>query len=149
MEIRIQKLGENDIREFTGLIRLFERVFEMKDFVIPEDRYLKHLLGQSTFLAFTANLEGEVIGGITAYILPQYYSEKPLVYIYDLAVKVDMQRKGIGKALISSIINYCKEMGMEEVFVQADEVDDYALDFYRSTGAIEEKVRHYYYPLTQ
>lgn len=38
---------------------------------------------------------------------------------------------------------------MEEVFVQADEADDYALDFYHSTGAAEEKVVHFYYPLTK
>jgi aminoglycoside 3-N-acetyltransferase I len=41
-------------------------------------------------------------------------------------------------------------MGFEEVFVQADEADDYALDFYRTTKPTnEEKVRHFYYSLSK
>ena len=51
--------------------------------------------------------------------------------------------------LISAINSYCKEIGVMEVFVQADEVDGYALDFYHSTGATAEKVVHFYYPLNE
>ena len=94
-------------------------------------------------------LEGRVAGGLTSYLLQQYYSQSPLVYIYDLAVKTELQRKGIGKMLISGIAEYCKERGVAEVFVQADEADDYALDFYRSTGGIAEKVVHFVYPLNR
>jgi len=79
--------------------------------------------------------------------LRQYYSTSPLVYIYDLAVAPEYQRKGIGKMLITEIQSYCKDIGVEEVFVQADVADDYALDFYRSTGARGEDVVHFYYPL--
>lgn len=92
-------------------------------------------------------LEGKVIGGSTSYTLHQYYSKLPLVYIYDLAVKTKFQRQGIGKMLISGITNYCREIGIEEVFVQADEEDGYAIEFYHSTGATTEKVVHFSYPL--
>ena len=37
---------------------------------------------------------------------------------------------------------------LEELFVQADKVDDYAIDFYRATGPTnEEQVIHFYYSL--
>lgn len=149
LSIEIKKLETHDIDQFIALIRVFEDVFEMKNFLMPDHHYLQQLLAKDDFFVFVALSEGNVLGGLTSYTLQQYYSTSPLVYIYDLAVQTDFQRKGIGKKLISAITKYCKEMGMEEVFVQADEVDDYALDFYRSTGATSEKVVHFYYPLNK
>lgn len=40
---------------------------------------------------------------------------------------------------------FFRQKGFEEVFVQADKVDDYAIDFYRSTKPTdEEQVVHFY-----
>lgn len=147
MPIEIKKLEAHNIEAFMELIRVFEDVFEMKTFSMPDRNYLRNLLVKDDFFVFVASSDKEIVGGLTAYTLQQYYSELPLVYIYDLAVKTAFQRKGIGSSLISGINNYCKERGVEEVFVQADEIDDYALEFYRSTGATAERVVHFYYPL--
>lgn len=136
-----------EIDHFYALIRLFEDVFEMKDFVMPPADHLEKLLARDDFFVFVALMDGQVIGGLTSYTLRQYYSTSPLVYIFDLAVATEYQRKGIGRTLIAEIQNYCKGIGVEEVFVQADLADDYALDFYRSTGATAEDVVHFYYPL--
>ena len=89
----------------------------------------------------------EVVGGLTSYTLQQYYSTRPLVYIHDIAVMAEFQRQGIGKMLISGITNHCREIGIEEVFIQANEEDDHAIKFYHSTGASAEKVVHFSYPL--
>jgi ribosomal protein S18 acetylase RimI-like enzyme len=147
MNIEVKKLSGQDLETFKKLILVFEDVFEMKNFQMPDDDYLQQLLAKDSFYVFVALSEGKVVGGLTAYVLQQYYSRLPLVYIYDLAVQTAFQRKGIGKQLMTSIINYCKENGVEEVFVQADEVDDYAVEFYSSTGGRGERVRHFYYPL--
>ncbi|MEX1014791.1 MAG: GNAT family N-acetyltransferase [Candidatus Paceibacterota bacterium] len=83
---------------------------------------------------------------MTVYTLEQYYSEKPLAYVYDLAVSVEYQRKGIARQLMAAVVGHCQAAGYEEVFVQAEKVDQYALDFYRSTPITgEEKVRHFTY----
>jgi ribosomal protein S18 acetylase RimI-like enzyme len=148
MEVKIEKLKVGDIDKFTGLIRVFEDVFEMKNFSMPERTYLQKLLESEGFFVFVATLENTVIGGLTAYIMHQYYSKSPLVYVFDLAVKTQLQRKGIGKMLIEANNKYCKSMGAEVVMVQADEVDDYAIKFYRSTGARGERVVHFDYQLT-
>jgi aminoglycoside 3-N-acetyltransferase I len=50
---------------------------------------------------------------------------------------------------MSGITGYCQKMGMEEVFVQADEEDHHAIEFYRVTGGIGENVVHFYYPLNK
>ncbi|TGL22981.1 GNAT family N-acetyltransferase [Leptospira bourretii] len=145
--IEIKKLSSNELNQFIKLIRVFEDVFEMKNFQMPNEDYLQSLLARDDFFVFVSIFRSQVIGGLTAYTLRQYYSEKPLVYIFDLAVLTKYQRQGIGKSLIEAINVYCKKMGAEEVFVQADLIDDYALDFYRSTGGLPEEVVHFTYPL--
>lgn len=149
MNINIKKLGESDLSEFIKLIKVFENVFEMRNFRIPSEHHLKGLLADDKFMVFVALDESKkIVGGLTAYVLEQYYSTKPLVYIYDLAVATSLQRKGIGKALICKINQYCADAGMEEVFVQADKVDEYALDFYRKNNpTAEEDVLHFYFTL--
>lgn len=145
--ITIQRLSSERIMHFIELIRVFEDVFEMKNSVIPQENYLQQLLKNEDFHAFVALQDYRVIGGLTAYTLPAYYSKSPLVYIYDVAVKTEFQRKGIGKMLIQSINEYCKLIGVEEVFVQADLEDINAIDFYHSTGGQAENVIHFTYLL--
>jgi|SRR5690606_6913700 len=147
MDIQVKKLESSDIDSLIDLIELFEDVFEMQQFVAPERAYLQRLLKKDSFFVFVAFVDDAMVGGLTAYMLEQYYSTKPLVYIYDLAVRNEYQRQGIGKRLIESITEHCKRAGVEEVFVQADEEDDYVLDFYRATGGLPEKVVHFTYPL--
>jgi len=123
MNIQIEKLNHNDIHKFTALIRVFENVFEMKNFKMPDEIYLQQLLEKDDFF-FVALLENKVIAGLTSYIMHHYYSKLPLVYIFDLAVSTEFQRQGIGKMLITGNNIYCKSIGIEAVMVQADEVDD-------------------------
>lgn len=147
-DITIEKLTSQDLNKFIELVGLFEEVFEMKNFSMPESTHLQAVLNKSSFHVFIAKTGNKIVGGLTAYTLDQYYSKKPLAYIYDLAVATNYQRQGIGKKLIAAINEYCNDNGFEEVFVQADEVDDYALDFYRSTKpTAEERVIHFYYSL--
>lgn len=141
-------LSPQDIEDFSALIDVFEEVFDMQRFVKPDKEHLQQILSKSHFLALVAKADNKVLGGLTVYILDQYYSKKPLAYLYDLAVLTEFQRKGIGAALIRYLNGYCKEKGFEEVFVQADREDGYALDFYRSTKPTgEEDVLHFYYHL--
>ncbi len=120
----------------------------MKNFKRPSESHLVKLLDNGDFLALVAKSDNRVIGGLTLYILHQYYSEKPLAYLYDLAVLPEYQRRGVGRKLIEFTTKYCAANGVEEVFVQADKVDDYAIEFYRATNPTdEEQVVHFYYAL--
>ncbi|GAB5527782.1 MAG: GNAT family N-acetyltransferase [Roseivirga sp.] len=147
-DLTIKKLEAHDLDTFKEVIRLFEQVFEMDNFRLPDNEHLQRLLHKEDFLVFTAQFEGKVVGALTAYVLEQYYAVRPLVYIYDLAVDSSVQRKGIGKKLIAAINHYCTQQGFEEVFVQADKDEDHAVNFYRSTRpTAEEEVVHFYYTL--
>jgi aminoglycoside 3-N-acetyltransferase I len=147
MDIQIQKLKHTDLDKFTALIRVFEEVFEMTNFTTPAATYLMQLLAKEDFLVFVAVLNNNIVGGLTAYTLQQYYTASPLVFIYDMAVKTKVQRQGIGKRLISTLANYCKDHGYEEMFVLADEIDEHAIEFYRATHATGKRVVHFNYLL--
>lgn len=145
----IKILEPYDLDDLNELISVFQVVFDMKNFERPSQGHLQKLLSKEDFFAVIAKTENRIVAGLTLYVLDQYYSEKPLAYIYDLAVLVEYQRRGIGRKLITFTNEFCRQKGFEEVFVQADKVDDYAIDFYRATRPTdEEQVVHFYYKLT-
>ncbi len=149
MKTEIEILKSNDIRKLNALLSVFENVFEMENFKRPSETHLQKLLDRDKFFAVIATTKGKIIAGLTVYLLDQYYSERPLAYVYDLAVLTEYQRKGIGKKLIAFTNEYCRRQGFEEIFVQADKGDDHAIDFYRLTKPTrEEQVVHFSYSLT-
>jgi aminoglycoside 3-N-acetyltransferase I len=148
LSIEINLIRSDKLEELNQLISVFESVFEMEPLIRPSRSHLQKLLHKEDFFAVVAKANQQIVGGLTVYVLNQSYAEKPLAYIYDLAVLPEFQRKGLGKRLVEFTNDYCRERGFEEVFVQADKVDDYALDFYRSTApTAEEEVIHFYYRL--
>lgn len=142
-----QKLESNDLASLKALINVYEEVFEMENFTMPGDSYLQTVLLREALIFFVASVEKKVVGGLTAHVLPSVYFESAEVYVYDLAVQVAYQRQGVGKNLMASLSEYCKEQGYREIFVQADLVDQHAMDFYQATGGKAERVVHYVYSL--
>jgi len=144
--IQIQQLAKNDLANFQKVLLLFEEVFEMENFSMPEDTHLQGLLAKPDFAVFAAFQEDQVVGALTVYVLEQYYSTKLLAYIFDLAVATQLQRQGIGKKLIAAVRQHYQALGFEEVFVQANREDTHAVNFYRKTEPSEEEdVLHFNY----
>ena len=106
------------------------------------------LLSNTNFIAIAAFRENEIVGGLTAYELSMYYSDNSEIFLYDLAVKPEYQRMGIGKRLIHHLREYCVKNGIDEFFVLAHAEDEHAVEFYRSTGGKSEKVVNFLYNVT-
>lgn len=98
------------------------------------DRYLDRLLGREDFWAFAALAGDEVVGGLTAHTLPMTRAESAEVFIYDVAVRAEYRRRGVGRRLVEALRAAAGEAGIEVVFVPADDEDAHALDFYRALG---------------
>jgi aminoglycoside 3-N-acetyltransferase I len=147
MDITIRQLLPGDIAEFSELLGVFADVFDMKGFKMPDEAYLAGLLARPGFFVFVARTPEAVIGGLTAYTLPSYYVESSEVYLYDLAVRSEFQRKGAGRKLMEALAGYCRTHQIREFFVQADVPDEHALKFYSALGGIPEQVVHYNFPM--
>ena len=140
IEIRRLRAGDEELaqRVFRVMAEVFDEGFE--ELTLP---YVGRLLERSNFWAMAALEGGRAVGGITAHQLPMTHSEASELFIYDLAVAVDYQRKGIGRALVRALVEAARAEGMRVAFVPAEEEDTHALEFYRAIGGKESAVRFF------
>lgn len=142
-KIEYLQLSVNNLEELSKLIKLYQNVFEMEPFQYPSHDYLEKILKNENTLFVVAKCREEIIGGLTAHELASTYFEANEVYVYDLAVHQDFQRKGIGTRLIEKLRKISCGKGDKEIFLQADFGDDYVIDFYKKIGGVPEDVIHF------
>jgi aminoglycoside 3-N-acetyltransferase I len=130
--MEIHKLHEREVSDFRDLVEIFKEVFE-NDEPVSDDEHLSKLLSNPDFKVFAVRKNNKVVGGLTIYILQKYFGNKPIAYIYDVAVTAEYRRQGLGKALIAEVCKYCKDYGFEEAYVEAESDDLDAVSFYRKT----------------
>ena len=149
MNVEVKKLAPDDVKLFTELIDLFREVLETDMETKAQPEHLQRLLAKPDFIVIVARFANRVVGGLTAHVLPQYHSEKPVGYLYDMAVGATYQGRGIGTKLLTQLKHYCRSQGAEELFVQADREDSQAIHFYRATGGAPMQAVHFTYALNE
>jgi len=139
------KLIDADIEEFKNLLDVFRDVFEWGDHDHPDEGYLLRLLRDENLLVVVAKVGNEVVGGLTAYVLPGYEVARPSVYVHDLGVKKSFQGQGVGKSLIGHLLDHARNNDFHEIFVDAEQDDNEdVIAFYRKTPfGSETKVLQY------
>ncbi len=143
--MEIKKLSESDLADFHKLIEIFTEVFEVEQ-PVPHKNHLAAILSNKYFNAFVVRINEKVVGGLTLYRLENYFDEKSIGYIYDVAITPEFQQRGLGKKLISEVCSYCRNNNFKEIFVQAEGTDYSAVGFYKKTGVSEEiKANHFVY----
>ena len=131
--IRTQRLTTSDHETARALFALMEEVFENEHPPLS-DPYLARLLAREDLWVIAAFVDDTLAGGITAHVLPMTRSESSELFIYDLAVREDLQRRGVGRALMTRLREDAAAAGIEDSFVPADDEDTHALAFYRAVG---------------
>ncbi len=132
--IKIKLLEASQTSYFEQLIKLFNKVFESEEVRITNQEFCRKLLSNKKFLVLAALEENEVIGGITAHILPSYYTGKEELFIYDLAVQDSFQRRGIGKQLMNELFKIGNKQKIQVAFVDVENEDEGAVLFYKALG---------------
>lgn len=131
MEIR--RLGPSDVVLASDTFATMASVFEESATSVSVE-YTRKLLVREDFWVIAALVGDAVVGGLTAHALPMTRSEATELFIYDIAVRPDYQRRGIGRALMTHLFTLGTAAGVEVLFVPAENEDTHALDFYRSVG---------------
>ena len=139
IKIRTSRLTSDDRELAKGLFIMMAEVFGEECDHLSDD-YLDRLLSREDFWAIAAFVGDEIVGGLTAYTLPMTRSESSEIFIYDLAVREDQQRKGIGRQLVTALREAAAAAGIQLVLVAADNDDGHALDFYRAVGGVPSPV---------
>jgi aminoglycoside 3-N-acetyltransferase I len=136
---RVQRLGPQDREVARTTFRLMAEVFETQPKLLS-DAYLDALLGQPHFWAFAAMSGATVVGGLTAYTLMMTAFEGAEIFLYDIAVDPNYQRRGFGRRLVTALRREATALGISTIFVPADDEDTHALDFYSALGGTPSKV---------
>lgn len=145
--MEIIRLSPDGAAEFAALIEIFSEVFE-EEHPLPDLHYLGSLLAHEDFVVFVVKINGSVVGGLTIYLLPGYVATSKTAYIYDVGVSPLFQRRGLGKALMETVISYCKQQGINQAYVEAAAEDKEAISFYRRTAfSSESNAVHFTYHL--
>jgi aminoglycoside 3-N-acetyltransferase I len=124
------RLVPGDRERAKALFALMAAVFD-EDAAALSDAYVDGLLGREDFWVVAALSNDELVGGLTAHTLPMTRTPVSEIFIYDLAVRPEHQRRGVGRGLIAHLRGAA---GAADVFVAVDDEDTHALDFYRAVG---------------
>ena len=138
-----RQLNEADTKYMQTLVQLFQEVFELEDRQELPIQQCQSLLAKSDFIVWVVFDGLELVGGVTAFELPMYKGDKAELFVYDLAIHPNHQRRGLGRRLMRALMDLGRLRGIPTLFVDADEEDTHALDFYRALDGEEAAVRQY------
>ncbi|HEX3943161.1 MAG TPA: AAC(3)-I family aminoglycoside N-acetyltransferase [Rhizomicrobium sp.] len=142
----VRQLVPGDAGTMRAMLTMFGHAFEDVPTYCdrqPSDAYLKRLLGRNTFIALVAiGDDGNVSGGLAAYVLDKFEQARSEIYIYDLAVAEPYRRQGIATVLIEVLREVTRQRGAYVIFVQADPPDDAAAALDTKLG-IRKDVLHF------
>ncbi len=111
--------------------------------VFPEpwtENQLKfELVAQPASFIRVAIYQGKVIGYLFAHVICD------VVHLNNLAVDSLVQGKGVGRLLMESLFKFLTERQPVEIFLEVDNTNHQAIDFYRKFGFEKINIREKYY----
>jgi len=134
-----RRLGAGDRDLARATFAMMAEVFDEPRRALPDD-YVDVLLARADFWAFAALEADAPVGGITAHVLPMTRSPSRELFVYDIAVREDRQRRGVGRTMLVELIAQAATAGIGSVFVAVADEDVHAMDFYRAVGGAESPV---------
>ena len=137
--MKTMRLAPDDVNLARTMFSMMTAVFQESEAELS-DEYVAGLLARADFWAIAAVDGDDVVGGLTAHTLPMTRKQVSEVFIYDLAVRGDRQRQGIGRSLVRYLREAAAAEGIDTLFVPADDEDTHAIDFYRAIGGSASRV---------
>ncbi|MCO6478425.1 MAG: GNAT family N-acetyltransferase [Phaeodactylibacter sp.] len=112
------------------LLRLAERFYESS---LPVERTRELLKREGHFLLCLR--EGDaLIGFCYFHILPQWYSGKDELFLYDIEVVEARRRQGYGRQLFGEVFQFAKERDIATVWLMVERSNMGAQEFYKAMG---------------
>jgi len=145
----IRRLGPADVLSLRAMQAVFADAFADPESYLarpPSDAYVARWLGSEARVMLVAEIDGEIIGGLSAYVLDKAEQERSEIYVYDLAVLERHRRRGVATALFRELQAIGAAIGAWVIFVQADHGDEPAIALYTSLGTRED-VLHFDVPV--
>jgi len=135
MDVRIRRLGPGDET------LLAQRAIENADFDLDgrsgpvkplADDAASAYLANPNVLHWVAEKSGRVVGDLHCYALQKRAGEPMEVLLYEIGVRQNCRREGIGASLVRSLLEWMSRHGVKEAWVLADNPG--AVEFYKACG---------------
>lgn len=128
----IRPASNEDVRAMT---RLLQELFAVEtEFEFDEEKQrcgLEMLLDSPTAEIWVADRRGRVVGMVTVQLVASTAEGAFSGWVEDLVVSSAYRRRGLGKALLNSAVNWAKDQGASRIQLLADSRNVPALIFYR------------------
>ena len=136
-KILIRVASEKDVHTIFSLIMELAEYEKLSNHIKTSEVELKRtLFGEDRFVeVLIAEYEGKIAGQAIFFKNFSTFLGKPGLYLEDLYVKPEMRGKGIGKALLDSIISFAKERNYGRVEWSVLDWNEPAINFYKKIGA--------------
>lgn len=151
MRIRVRRLARGDeavVQRLTADVDRFELSgASPRRLPVPQAEEAARFLSVETNHLLVAFDRDEPVGLLLAYELLRRHGDEPKMHLYEIGVREDYRRRGIGRSLIESFAGLCRARGARRAFVITDESNEAAIAFYASTegvrGRTDDVVFHY------
>ena len=127
-EIEIKRLGTGDEDLLWTVIAVFEGAQGTA-------AHLSKVLADDSNIVIVAHYGGEPAGFLLAHRLRRIKDPSNKIFLYDIEVAGLHRRKGVGRALVSHLLEVAKRERSKTVFVFTNHDFKGAPDFYDATGA--------------
>jgi ribosomal protein S18 acetylase RimI-like enzyme len=119
--VNIRRLGPSD----EGVVR------ELAD----REPQAELLSDERTFF-LAAFDDSTPIGFVLAYELPRRHGDPAHLFVYEIGVREDLRRKGVGTALMQRLADLARERGLRDAFLLTNESNTGAMTFYEAIGGV-------------
>jgi ribosomal protein S18 acetylase RimI-like enzyme len=99
-----------------------------------DDAAMSSFLKSAECFLLLAVEDGCVVGSLNGYSLRQPDRSRPQFLLYELDVRQDYRRRGIGLALVNAFTDEARAAGAFEVWVVSNESTSAAVELYRKCG---------------
>jgi len=131
MDIVICEIEEKD---YLNVLSIANNELGCKHSIEDVITHYERVKDDERYKTFVALLDGEAVGFISSVWSYEIGRETGFMHIVGLAVKTEMQNKGIGTKLIKQIENYAKEKKMGSIILNTGVQRTKAHAFYKSKG---------------
>ena len=131
MGIAINEIEEKD---YLNILSIGNNELGCNSSIEDVVTHYKRVKEDERYKTFVALIDGEAVGYISSVWSYDIGSKIGFIHIVGLAVKTEMQHKGIGTKLIQYIENYAIEKGIDNIILNTGVQRTNAHAFYKNKG---------------
>jgi ribosomal protein S18 acetylase RimI-like enzyme len=129
--MRVERIGPGDERRILDAAYLF-------DHPLDEQATREYLAHDRNYVLLACSDDGTAAGFVRGTELRRLDGPARQMFLYEIAVAPEYQRRGVGTALIRALEGICRAEGFAEMFVFTNRSNTAAMRLYLATGAHTE-----------